>query len=410
MTAEPDVTTEPDVTAELLRTLGRLLAGARRDGPGPAERLTLLRRLLAHGGGWWRAEDLESDRRALDALRAGLRDLRRVGVLIWDESAQAYRLAAQLRVPVALMLLATSPDALADEQLPQLEALLPFAGLAVRGDSRQAGAWALADLLEHRARDLSHTLAAGEEAAGVLAEHDALRRSAAEMRRAAEGLEALQDAHPELELAPLVDMTVRQVSALGEQIARASLRLTRTSRDHLRHAGAQSSSRQLRAAVDDLDDAALAALVPVSLPAGALALPGEAVLADAMPRELLAGMPAGPREFPAAAQLTMPEPPVQAAEPDPFDVAKGRMEGLQATAPSAQPQRAAADLFGGLELWQDAVRLQQGLVRLHDQLTRAGREGWRALPESVELAGPAVSRLREIERPAQAQAHLAVAA
>lgn len=389
---------------DVLRVLGRLLASPRGDRPGPAQRLRLLERLLAHGGGWWRAEDLEVERDARDELRAGLRELRRVGALEWDERAQAFRLRDHLRVPLALTLLATSPSTLTDEQLPQLEGLLPFAGLASRGDSRQAPVWALADWLQHRADTLSRLLSSDEDAAERLVDERLLPQAAGEMRRAAEGMERLQAEHPQLELGDLVHSTVQRVSALGEQVGRASLRLSRTSRDHLRHSGAQTSSRQLREIVGRLSDQELAALVQVSPPARALSLPGEAVLVDHFPRELLDDVEPAPRDFPSVAQLPEPIAVEPDPTPDPFQMARSRL----AAAPALAPARAGAELFGGLEDWSEAIRLQQGLVRLHDHLTRGGRASWRALPDVVELGGRGpVARLREIERPQEAPRGLA---
>jgi len=141
---------KPETTSSAATVLGRLLRSPQEQ----AElRLALVRRLLAQGGGWWTAEEVAAQPGEIEDLRAGLKELRRIGVLWWDSDIGGYALVEDLRVPLALTLLACDAPQQQD-QLLLLDRLLPFAQLASRGDAQAAPAWAMMDLLARDVRAL----------------------------------------------------------------------------------------------------------------------------------------------------------------------------------------------------------------------------------------------------------------
>ncbi len=384
--------TEPAAAAGQppLRVIGRLLSSR---GPGtPEERLELLGRLMRHGGGWWRAEDIAAAGESLPELRDGLRALRRAGMLEWDERAQAYALAERMRVPAALLLLACDPDACeSSEQIRQLDALIPFAQAGPRSSgSAAAPAWAILDVLERDSKALER---AQGSAQGVeeAARERWLADSAAGMAGAAGRLAELAGDGP---LDPaLAARAVELISRVGGLVAALSQQMSRASRDLLRLPGSRRAPSELRAAAAGMDDAELAELAAAagaSAPAcvHALAPEGQLALAGA------SGLPAdaASREFPALADLAASPPPApEAREPDSRAAAARRLQA------ATRPRTMARELFEPIDSWGDALALQSGLARLHDQRSRAGQPGWAALPEMVSLGAGAAGRAREIE-------------
>ncbi len=283
------------------------------------------------------------------------------------------------------MLLALAPPD-GDDQVQQLHALIPFAQLRTRADVRQAPAWAMVDALAARVRQLRGALDEGVHALDAESLTDAARELSAAAAQLADAQAAYGDA---LSLRTVVERTVSEASELAEQIVRASRALTSEGRQHLRVPTTQVSVRQLRAALMEVDDATLAALVvPVGQPQ-LLALPSERLLADAA-HDVVDGLARPTVEL---ASLRMAEAPDdESALPDARDLAE---EAL------ASGRSRARALFGPVDTWAQALRLQQGLVRVQSELVLVGRgmEGWQASEELVEYDdGHPVARSSEIER------------
>lgn len=381
---------------DAVAVLGRLLHAPRARPHEAHARLALVRRLLSHGGGWWRAEDLSAPSgEDLDELRAGLRELRRLGVLEWDERAQAFALREALRVPLALALLAADADAPGPQQLAALDALVPFAHIAVRGDAAHAPVWAMLDALERDIRTVERALADGPGGLTQIAREGWLLTHAQDMQAAVDRLSDLAATHPGSDHRQLLERAMDLLDQLSARITATSLHMTRTSRDHVRLPGSRRAPSELREIATQLSLEELAETLVGQdlLPAGALALPGEHELAGVYPRDLDGGAPTQERAFPAAdnlqAQALVPPAP---EPPDPREVAKEAVR-------DAPPRRLAEHLFAPLPSWEDALRLQQGLVRLQAEAARLGRPGWQAVAKRIELPRPhPVSWLWEIER------------
>jgi len=374
--------------------LGRLLYAPRSRPQEAVSRLRLVERLLRSGGGYWRAEDLADTPEEIPDMRVALKELRRIGLLGWDENHGGYAFDDRLRVPVALTLLACADDDPAADQLTLLDMLVPFAQLATRGDLRGAPAWAMLDLLERDVRLLEDALAAGPEQLEQLAQDRWLIRSAQDMEEAIERLRALENADLP-GVSQLVTRAVQLLTQAGERVARLSVRMSRSTRDRLRLPGSKRSPRELRDAALALDTEELALVLAssVGVAPSVVQLPDEDDLAALAPAELADHVDLGPREYPNAQQLQAPPPADEPPPaPDAHKVAGERLAG-------APPRRMAAHLFGDLS-WLEAVRLQHGLVRVQGEAARRGVPGWHALPEPVHLDDSPVAWLWEIERAA----------
>lgn len=385
----------PATAADPVAVLGRLLASPRNDTTAARARLDLLERMLRRGGAWWRAEDLadRGDRTGLDEIRTGLRELRKIGVIEWDERAQAFALRDGLRVPLALVMLAADEDRRAD-QAAQLDALIPFAQLAGRSGAH-APLWAMLDLVERDLAELERDLAVGESGVEHAARDRRLITHAENLRAAVERLAAVDDDSQASR--DLLDHAVDVVNRAGEQIARMSVRMSRSGRDRVRLPGSRRSAGELRAALADLPAEELAACVAAQagLAPNPLIVPAE----DDLAALAALGAPGAPadtaRAFPDAADLATPAADDEPAPPDPSHIAAQRLE-------LARPQRMAEHLFGPLETWGDALRLHQGLIRLHGEMTRRGKPSWTPDADRVQLAdGGPVSWLQEIHRSAE---------
>jgi hypothetical protein len=327
-----------------------------------------VRRLLAQGGGWWTAEEVAAQPGEIEDLRAGLKELRRIGVLWWDSDIGGYALVEALRVPLALTLLACDAPQQQD-QLLLLDRLLPFAQLASRGDAQAAPAWAMMDLLARDVRALKQARASGPEQLALLAKEKWLIRSAEDMKSALQHLRGFSSEHPAL--SDLVDEAVELLSEAGELIAGLSIRMSRSAKDHLRLVGSRRSASQLRESLALLDADKMAASVAsvTGLTPLVLKVPSSSSLAAAWPdldKDLV-----GRREYSAGHFQALPES--EGAAPDSLSLARARLS--------------SASVFDSTQKWSEAVRIHQGLVRIQGEAARSGKPEWQAVAEKQQIRG-----------------------
>jgi hypothetical protein len=361
----------PRTVDDQLDLVGRLCLGpaqARR------ERLELLGALLATPADGWAADALRrASPLASDATEAALRGLKRAGALVWSNPDARYRIPPPARQAVVLVHLLNRAPVAEEDLIAGQEQLF-----ALAEDGSALDPAPLASVISLLAQDVAALERAQQRplpeqvaAAALLGRHVADARRVLD-QLAAGGVEP-----------GLVEQGVALVARLAGGVAALVERLARQSADMVPRAGASVSPSQLRERARSLPVAVLAALVgsPSAAPR-AISLPREDDLAAALRvatgRRLAIALP------PAAAPVSRAadEPP-----PDALDVLIGRIE-------RGAPPRLAA-LVAGCEGWSEAVRAHHGMVRLHEQLVRAGRGGVEPTGEVVEHPAPGVASVSE---------------
>lgn len=392
------LTADTGCDLQVAQILGRLLYSPRARPQETAQRLALVERMLRSGSGWWTAEELAETPDQIELMRVRLKELRKMGVISWDEQVGAYAFDPRLRVPLALTLLSCADQGPDANQLQLLDSLIPFARLASRGDLRAAPAWAMVDLLQRDVRQMEQALAGGPQALAQLAREKWLIRSAQDMEETVGRLRQLEEEQMP-ELADLVQRAIELLSLAGEHLTRLSVRMSRTSRDQMRLRGSRFSAAQLREIADRLDCEQAAAAISDSagLAVRITLLPSEEELAALAPREQLSEQMEvkADRHLPDPAQMIQTSLPLveEPPAPDAKQVAQERIAEVS----KAAPRQMARHLFAEVPEWGEAIRIHHGLIRLQSESARRGRALWRALPEQVQLDGGPVKQLSEIE-------------